>query len=133
MLIAVLGNDFCTGSRNVSQNPPAGRLAKGFYDLFRKSIGVRGQRLFRHNPGNLPMADGCVLAHGCFGHPSVGRRRRLGLGQTTHTIDIAQSGGNQLGNVQFAGRCARGQRMHSMVPKLRSIRQSTDAERIQYE
>ena len=67
--------DFRAGIRLIAQSFSAGLFFKLVDDFFRKAVGERGQRIFRHEPSDFPVPDGSVLARRFFGKPRINARR----------------------------------------------------------
>ena len=131
LLLAVIPNHIGAGIGLVAQPAPAGGLGKGIQHLLGEALRVGGQGLGRDHTGNLPVADGGVLAHGAFRQPGIGSCGGIHPGQTLHPVNVAQTRGDHIGNVQLPGGCTGSQGVNVPISKGFAVRHGTDAEGIQ--
>ena len=89
LLLAVIPDHVGAGIGQVAQPAPAGGRLKGVQHLFRKALGIGGQRVRGHHTRDLPVADGGILTHGGLRQPGHGSGGSGGLGQTVHPVDAA--------------------------------------------
>ena len=97
MGITVLGDGIGARHGLVGQHAPAGGPAERLQHLLREALRVGGQGIRGHDAGDLPMADGGVLAHGGLGQLAVGALGGFRRAQELQTLDVAQAAGQQDG------------------------------------
>ena len=131
LLLAVVPDDVGAGIGQIAQHAPAGLLLEGVQNLPGKTVGEGGQGLGGDHTGDFPMADGGVLAHGAFPQPGEGAGGGGGLRQAGHAVDVAQSRGGHVGNVQLLGGGAGTQGIDPHVPEGFRVGHRADAEGIQ--
>ena len=131
LLLAVVPDDVGAGIGQVAQDAPAGLLLEGVQNLFGEAVGEGGQGLGGDHTGDFPMADGGVLAHGAFPQPGERAGGGGGLRQAGHAVDVAQSRGGHVGNVQLLGGGAGTQGIDPHVPEGLRVGHRADAEGIQ--
>jgi len=76
------------------------------------------------------VTDGGVLALRSLCKPSVRAGGIFFLRKTRHTIDVAQTGFNQVGDMQLSGLYAGTERIHAHITEIFAVRHRSDAERI---
>ena len=72
VLLAVIANDVGARIRLVAEHPSARCRFKGGDDLVGKAVGIGGERLLGHEPRDLPVADGSILAGRQLAHTGIG-------------------------------------------------------------
>ena len=131
LLLAVIPDHIGAGIGLVAQPAPAGGLLKGIQHLLGEALRVGGQGLGRDHTGNFPVADGGILAHGAFRQPGIGPCGGLHPGQTLHSVNVAKTRGDHIGNVQLPGGGAGSQGIDIPISKGFAVRHGADAEGIQ--
>ena len=131
LLHAVVVDHRSAGVGLVAQNPPARSLLKFLQNLLREALGIGGHGLGRNHTGNLPVADGGVLAHRCLRQLANGPIGVRLLGKEIHPIDVAKPSLQQIGHGKLFRACAGAQGVDAIVPKLGGIRQLTNTTGIQ--
>ena len=131
MLLAVIADDLSAGIRLVAQHLKAGLGSESVQQVFRKTVREGGQRVGTQQTGNLPVADGGILAGA--GLTEAGKAAdRLGHGGAAgHTVQVehAQLGQIVALKIGVAGNGAQG--VGACIAKLWGVRLSADAEAIE--
>ena len=131
LLHAVVTDHIGAGVGLVAQNAPASGFCKGLQHLRREALGIGGQGPGGGNTGNLPVADGGVLAHGHLCQPAQGAGGIGLLGQVIHPVQITQARLQQVGDGELRGGGAGAQGVDAHVSKGRPVRQLAHAAGIQ--
>ena len=131
LLLTVVPDHVGAGIGSIAKHPPAGGRFKFIQNLFRKPLRVGRQGRGRNQARDFPVADGGVLTHG--GLPQPGHRTCGGgsFGKAGNPIDIAQSGGDHIGDLKLCRGCTGGQGVDAHIAKAFGIRHLADAEGIQ--
>ena len=118
MLRAVFLDDLGARPRCISQHAASRGLAEGLQNLLGEAVRVGRQGIFRDQAGDLPMADGGILAR--RGLVQTGNRAalRLRLGQIVHAVDVAEAVGDQVGNMELFRCGAAFQRVDTVISEL---------------
>ena len=90
MFIAIFRNYFRAGNGNVSKGTSAGVLLQGFEHFFRKTMRIRGQRIFRNHTRQFSVSNVGILSH-----------RRLRQTGRYHAANTAQTSLNHIRNPTF--------------------------------
>ena len=131
LLHTVVMDDGGAGVGLVAQDPPACSLLKFLQNLLREALRIRGHGLGRNHTGDLPVADGGVLAHRGLCQLANGPIGVRLLGEEIHPIDVAKPSLQQIGHRKLFRACAGAQGVDAVVPKLGGIRQLTNTAGIQ--
>ena len=132
-LLAVVFQHLGAGVGLVAQHLVAGLCLKGGDQLGREPVREGGQRLRADHAGDLPVADGGVLAHAGLLQPGVRPDGGGVFGPGVHPVDVEQAQTPQVGAVKGGVAGDGGQGVGPLVPKGRRVRLSPDAEAVQYD
>ena len=111
----------------------AGFCLKLLNELLREAVGEGGQRVRADHTGDLPVADGGILAHALLLQAGKGTRGRVGLFARSHTVNVEQAQLFQVGAVEIGMPCNGPQRVGALVAKGGCIRLRADAKAVQYD
>ena len=109
----------------------AGLFLKLVDELCGEALREGGQRLRAHHTGDLPVADGGVLAHALLLQAGKGTGGSGGLFPGGHTVDVEQAQLLQVGAVEVGMLCNGSQRVGALVAKSGGIRLCADAKAVQ--
>ena len=133
LLLTVVLDDLGAGIGLVAENAPAGGFFEGIQHLLGEALGIGGQRLRRDDTGDLPVADGGILAHGGLPAFAVGSGDRLGPFKAGDSVDISKACRDHVGDVQLFGGGTGGQSVDVEITELFGIGQLAHAEGVQYD
>ena len=85
----------------VAEHLVAGLFLERMDQLLREAVGEGGQRFRADDTGDLPMADGGILAHALLLQPGKGTHRSVGLLPRRHAVDVEQAQLLQVGAVEI--------------------------------
>ena len=130
-LLAVVLQHLCTGVGLVAEDFVAGLFLELVDEAVREAVREGGQRLGADDTGDLPVADGGILAHALLLQAGKGTGGRVGLFARGHTVDVEQSEFFQVGAVEVGvvGDGAEG--VGPLIAKGGGIRLCADAKAVQ--
>ena len=133
VLLAIIADDLGAGIGLVAQHLVAGFGRESVQQLLRETVREGGQRLGAEQAGDLPMADGGILAGAGLAQArkaADGLRRRRAA---AHAVQVEKPQLGQMVAPEIRVRRNGGQRVGAGVAKLRGVRLGPDAEAVQYD
>ena len=131
MLVAEFVDDGGAGPGGVGQDAAARGLPEGLQHLLGEAVGIGRHGIRGDDAGNLPVADGGVLAHGGLGQLAVGAAGFFNRSQEFQTRDIAETGCPHVGDRQQLGSGAGAQGVDAYVAELGGVPHFTGAAGVQ--
>ena len=101
--------------------------------LLREALGEGGQRLRADHTGDLPVADGGILAHALLLQAGKGTDGGRAFFSGRHAVDVEQAQLLQVGAVEIGVRCNGTQRVGARIAKGGRVRLGADAKAIQHD
>ena len=132
LLRSVIPDHIGAGIGRIAQPAPAGGGFKSVQHFLGETLGIGGQGFRGNDARDLPMADGGILALALFCQPGIGAGS-VAFGKAFHTVDIAQTGGDHIGDVQLGRGGAGGQGVDAHITEDGGIGHGADTERVQYD
>ena len=132
-LLAVVLQHLGAGIGQIAEDFVAGFGLKLLNELLREAVGEGGQRVRADHTGNLPVADGGILAHALLLQAGKGTGGRVGLFARSHTVNVEQAQLFQVGAVEIGMPCNGPQRVGALVAKGGCIRLRADAKAVQHD
>ena len=133
VLLAEISDDGRTGVRLIAKHTASGLRFEGGNDFRREAVRIGRHRLLRNQSGNLPMPGRCIFSFGELGAFAERTNRCTDRCPDADAVDVEQSERLHVRYMEFLLCRAGTQRMAACVAELRSVRQLTHAERIQYD
>ena len=130
-LLAVIPEHLCAGIGLVAEHLVAGLFLERMDEFLREAVREGGQRFRADHTGDLPMADGGILAHALLLQAGKGPRRGSGLLPCRHTVDVEQAELLQIGAVKVRVLCNGTEGIGARVAKGGCIRLCADAKAVQ--
>ena len=130
-LLAVVLQHLRAGIGLVAQHLVAGLLLILPDQLLREALGEGGQRLRADHTGDLPVADGGILAHALLLQAGKGSRRGIRFLPCGHAVNVEQTQLAQIGTVEIGVVRNGTQGVGACIAKGSGIRLCADAKAVQ--
>ena len=101
--------------------------------LLREALGEGGQRLRADHTGDLPVADGGILAHALLLQAGEGRRRDIRLFPCGHAVNVEQTQLAQIGTVEIGVVRNGTQGVGACIAEGGGVRLCADAKAVQHD
>ena len=132
-LLAVVLQHLRTGIGLVAQHLVAGLLLIFPDQFLREALGEGGQRLRADHTGDLPVADGGILAHALLLQAGKGSRRGIRFLPCGHAINVEQAQLAQIGAIEIGVVRNGTQGVGACIAKGSGVRLCADAKAVQHD
>ena len=133
VLLAVVADDVGAGIGLVAQNLIAGFGGERIQQLLRETVREGGQRLRADHTGDLPVADGGILAHALLLQAGKGSRRGIRFLPCGHAVNVEQAQLAQIGAIEIGVVRNGTQGVGACIAKGSGIRLCANAKAVQHD
>ena len=132
-LLAVVLQHLCAGVGLIAEDFVAGLFLELVDEAVREAVREGGQRLGADDTGNLPVADGGILAHALLLQAGKGSRRGIRLFPCGHAVNVKQAQLAQVGAIEIGVVRNGTQGVGACIAKGSGVRLCTNAKAVQHD
>ena len=132
VLPSVVHNELRAAVRLVAENIEPRCFGEGVDYLLREAVRIGRKRSFRHEPRQLPVPGGGVLAHALFAHAPKGAQGRSRFFDTGNAVDISKPEAYHIGNIKLPGGGAGSKGVAPLVAEKPRVRKLADSEGVEH-